>query len=661
LSQTVLIVDDSLTVRMDLAQAFDAAGFRTIPCGSAGEARVALAGQAMSAVILDVQLPDGDGLSLVQEVRASPAGAQAAILVLSSAAEVQHRLHGLRTGADEFVGKPYDVGYVVARARELVRARAAPGAGGARVLVIDDSLTFREEMRRALQAAGYAAVTASTGEEGLRLAAEERPRAILVDGQLPGIDGATVIRQVRLDSALRGTPCVLVTARQGRGAELRALDAGADAFVRKEDEAPVILAKLEALLRTAPAAAHHTVSLQGPKRLLVVDDDGPGPLQRLSDALHGAGYDLVVARSGDQALELLTVQPVDCILLHLTSAERAELTCGRIKATAGLREVPLLLLTAGDDREALIRGLAAGADDCIPPSSEPEVLRARVRTQLRRKQLETEGQRARDETARAELEAARTHAARQLAEARAVLVQELERKNREMEAFSYSVSHDLRAPLRTIDGFARALAEDHAGALDEQGRHFLDRVRSAAVRMGELIDDLLELSRVERADLRRVPVDMAETARAVLAELRRKEPDRPLQVQLADALPVAADPGLLQVVLENLLGNAWKFTARVSGARIELGSQREENGGITYFVRDNGAGFDMTFAYKLFRPFQRLHTESDFPGTGIGLATVQRVVERHGGRVWAQSSPGGGATFYFTIPPPGGDSPPGDP
>ncbi len=220
--------------------------------------------------------------------------------------------------------------------------------------------------------------------------------------------------------------------------------------------------------------------------------------------------------------------------------------------------------------------------------------------------------------------------------------------NEELEAFSYSVSHDLRAPLRGIDGFCQAVEEDEESTLSPSARGYLERVRRASTRMGQLIDDLLSLSRLSRAELRRQPVDLTALAQAVLAELAAREPGRDVELRLQPELRVDADPQLLRVLLENLLGNAWKFTQRVERARIELSAIRKE-GRIVYCVRDNGAGFDMKYADKLFTPFQRLHEAKDFPGTGIGLAIVQRVAHRHGGQAWAESAPGQGAAFFFSL------------
>ncbi len=226
---------------------------------------------------------------------------------------------------------------------------------------------------------------------------------------------------------------------------------------------------------------------------------------------------------------------------------------------------------------------------------------------------------------------------------------ELEDANRELEAFSYSVSHDLRAPLRSIDGFSAALTRYYSGKLDAQGEDYLNRVRASAQHMGQLIEDILGLSRATRAEMHRQSVDLSALAGEVLAGLREAQPDRRVETVITAAMVAEGDPHLLRIVLDNLLGNAWKYTGRWPVARIEFG-ERTQAGEHIFFVRDNGAGFDPAYAEKLFKPFQRLHTEDEFPGTGIGLALVQRIVRRHGGRVWAEGAVNKGATVYFTLP-----------
>ena len=225
---------------------------------------------------------------------------------------------------------------------------------------------------------------------------------------------------------------------------------------------------------------------------------------------------------------------------------------------------------------------------------------------------------------------------------------ELEAANRELEAFSYSVSHDLRAPLTVVQGFGEALLEECAPALGGQGTHYAERIQAGCGRMAELIDDLLKLAHVTRAEMSRRTVDLSQMAREIAAELRESQPDRQAEFLIVHGLVAEGDAPLLRILLEHLLGNAWKFTSGHPAARIEFGAAEAE-GGRAYRVRDDGVGFDMAYADKLFAPFQRFHAQDEFPGTGIGLATVRRIVHRHGGRVWAEAAPERGATFYFTL------------
>jgi PAS domain S-box-containing protein len=238
---------------------------------------------------------------------------------------------------------------------------------------------------------------------------------------------------------------------------------------------------------------------------------------------------------------------------------------------------------------------------------------------------------------------------RRIAQASLLRAKEVaEAANRELEAFSYSVAHDLRSPLRAIDGFSQALLEDYSDKLDDEGRSHLRRVRESAQRMAELIDDLLTLSRVSRADMRRQQVDITELAKGVVTRLRGGDAAREAIVRIPGGLYANADRGLLGVVFDNLLGNAWKFTNKRAKAEIEVGAT-EQNGEKVFFIKDNGAGFDMAYADRLFGVFQRLHHISEFEGTGIGLATVQRIINRHGGRIWAEGELDRGATFFFTL------------
>jgi two-component system NtrC family sensor kinase len=651
MNRTVLVVDDSLTVRMSLVEMLEAADFAVVACATGAEARKALGETQFALAILDILLPDTDGIELLKEIRGMPSASDTAVMLLSTETEVRDRIRGLKTGADEYIGKPYDPGYVVARARELVqRGQGVAGSTQATVLLIDDSLTFREALKEILQAADYRVVIADSGEEGLRLAAHVRPDAIVVDGVLPGIDGPTVIRRIRFDAALRRTPCLLLTASGKEDAEVGAFEAGADAFVRKADDFAVMLAKLKALLRSADVEASHqdTASLLGPKKILAVDDSETY-LQTLADALRQDNYDVVLARSGEEALELLALQPVDCILLDLMMPGIGGLeTCRRLKGVPVLRDIPVVMLTAIEDRATMIEGLGAGADDFISKSADFAVLYARVIAQLRRRQFEDENRTFREQLLHKELEAMEARAAKEVSEVRAALVEELELKNKELDAFSYSVAHDLRAPLRSIDGFSRALLESYSEKIDDEGQQYLRYVRESAQEMGEMIDSLLTLSQITRDEIVRRSLSITAIAHGVAAGLRRRNPERQVTVVIADELLAEGDARLLTVVFENLLSNAWKFSSKRHDARIEVGVADCDEG-RAFFVRDNGAGFDMAYAAKLFGVFQRLHSSNEFEGTGIGLATVQRIVHRHGGRIWAEGEVGRGATFFLTL------------
>ena len=647
---SILIVDDSLTVRMDLREAFESAGLAITPCETLAAARQALAEGPFALVVLDVLLPDGDGVDLLREIKSR--APVTPVMLLSTEADVVDRVRGLKTGADDYVGKPYDRNYILARARQLIGSgELVPGAPTSRVLLIDDSATFRHQFKSVLEAEGYSVDTAATGEEGLSKAFALRPGAIIVDRVLPGaMDGPTVIRRLKQDVTLRNTPCLLLTGSAESGEELRALEAGADAYLNKETDAKVLLARIAAMFRSSHLApvVDSPTSLLGAKKILAVDDSITF-LNEISSELRMEGYDVVQARSGQEAIDLLEVQTVNCILLDVRMPGMSgNETCQIIRRKPASRNIPVLMLTAMEGPEAIIEGINSGADDYIAKSSDFTVLKARVRAQLRRKQFEDEYRSIREELLQKEVEAAQAHAAREIAEARAAMVDELDRKNRELEAFTYSVSHDLRAPLRTVRGFTQAVLDDFAGQLPPGAVDQIGRVQRAGLRMSRLIDALLELSRTGRADLNREPFDLSGMARSVASDLAESEPGRRVNCSVQEGLAADGDAILIRVVFTNLLGNAWKFTAKSTNARIEVGAVNQD-GRLAYFVRDNGVGFNSADAKRLFEPFERLHSATEFPGAGIGLATVRRIIERHRGKVWAESKVGQGATFFFTL------------
>ena len=373
-------------------------------------------------------------------------------------------------------------------------------------------------------------------------------------------------------------------------------------------------------------------------------DDQPANLVALEAMLQGLGQNLIKAESGREALRWLLTHEFAVILLdvkmpEMDGFETAQLIRERDKS----RHTPILFLTAGDNTQTqAVRGYAVGAVDYLVKPVVPEFVRSKVAVFV---ELAKKNELLRRQ---AKLLAESEQAARELAETRAELVRDLEHKNRELESFSYAVSHDLRAPLRRIDSFSRAVLESQGDRLDEAGQRFLSRVREASQHMSQLIDDVLHLSRVTRADLRDQEVDLSSIAGLILTRLQESEPERKMDAKVRPGVLVTGDGQLLKIAMENLLENAWKFTAKEPESRIEFGMM-QAGGEATYFVRDNGAGFDMTYNDRLFGPFQRLHPQGEFPGNGIGLATVQRIIHRHGGRVWAEGLVGQGATFYFTM------------
>lgn len=520
------------------------------------------------------------------------------------------------------------------------------------VLIVEDSETQALQLRYLLEQEGWNVVHASTGESALEELNRHLPALIIVDYHLPGIRGDELCRRVRMNVDTRGIPILMLTAEETFGSEQTGLDSGADDYVSKSVAPDILLPRVRALLRGS-ATGLSFLAPQEPHfqraRLLAIDDS-PTYLESLTQALGAEGYEVTNAVSGKEGLEYIMHRAFDCVLVDMIMPEIDGIeVCRRIGQMASSRAMAVIMLTARETKEDMTQGLEAGADDFVGKSSDMAVLKARIRALLRRKFFSEENRRIGEQLLRKELEVTEARAARELSETRAVLVEELERKNKELEAFSYSVSHDLRAPLRSIHGFSKAFLEEYSDKIDAQGQHYLDRVCAAARRMGELIDDLLQLSKVGRAELRRKPVDLSALARNVTTELQRGAPERPVQTLIQDEVMAEGDQGLLHVIFENLLGNAWKFTTKASTPVIEFGASMQD-GVLTYFVRDNGAGFDMAYAGRLFTPFQRLHSEAKFAGTGIGLATVHRIVERHGGRVWAQGMIEKGATFFWTLP-----------
>ncbi len=689
---SILIVDDSLTVRMDLAEAFEAAGLRVIPCADLASARRALTSEDIRLVVLDVLLPDGDGVDLLRELRAT-GGLSLPVLMLSTEAEVKDRIRGLTTGANEYVGKPYDTMYVVAKARDLLGAAGEGPDAQATILVIDDSDTYRNRLCDVLNDAGYRTIAAENGKAGLALLADRRPNAVIVDGIMPDMDGATLIRRVRLDAATRGLPCVLLTASEDRGAQVRALDAGADAFVRKDDDMDLILARIAAVMRRyADRPPEQVVSLSGPRKILAVDDSVTY-LNELAEALRAEGYEVSLARSGEEALDLLAVQPVDCILMDLVMPGMGgKEACVRIKAATGVRDIPLILLTAHDDRTAMLEGLSAGADDYISKSSEFEVLCARVLAQIRRKQFEDENRRYREELLGRELAASEERSARVLAEARAAMVDELERtieeRTKQLEAtiverrhaermasvgmLSASIAHEINNPLAIVIGNLELVRlslndlmekgasgrppENLGGGLAAQMLERLgtteDPLRDAleaAERVREIVRDLRIFARSD-GDSAVAPVDAHKVIESAIRMATNEVRHRARLVRDFGAIPlVRGNESRLGQVFLNLIVNAAQAMPIGQGTdnEIRISTRLEAGDVVVIDVADTGLGIPEDKIDRVFDPF--FTTKPAGVGTGLGLAICHRIIGELGGTITVKSTVGKGTTFTVTL------------
>lgn len=373
------------------------------------------------------------------------------------------------------------------------------------------------------------------------------------------------------------------------------------------------------------------------RRVLIVDDDRDF-VESLQEILESKGYAVATAHDAEMARVVAAKFNVDVALLDIRLGQD-----NGVDLIASLKQqqpaIICVMLTAHKSLETAVGALRQGAYNYLTKPLHPEELLAtlercyeKLRLQQQREQVEEELRKHRDHLE--ELVAERTTS--------------LERVNKELETFSYSISHDLRAPLRHINGFSQALLEECGDKLNDNGKDYLHRVRTASRRMGELIDDLLSLSRITRHEMQRQPGDLSALANDIATQLKKDQPDRVVQFDIQEGQTVQGDARLLRIVLENLLGNAWKYTSKQASARIEFGCT-EKDGEQVYYVRDDGVGFDMKYVKKLFGSFQRLHRDDEFPGTGIGLATVARIIHRHGGRVWAEAEVNKGATFYFTL------------
>ncbi len=562
--------------------------------------------------VLDLNLSDSQGVDTF--TRLSSKAPHVPIIVLTGTVDEKLAMQAIHLGAQDYLVKKEinsdlllrAIRYAVERSRRLAGSEDA-GPKEETVLLVEDSRTDARLITKMLAAApgkGPVVESVNTLSAGLQRLSAGGVDIVLLDLNLPDSHGLDTVRSATAHAP--DLPIVVLTSSNDETLAAKAVGEGAQDYLVKGqvDSAHLLRAMRYAIERkrarqamVASEARFHSMIRDNADGIVVVDRAGlVRYLNPAARSLFGLGAEQMLG------------QPFE---LPITAGEAVEVEI----AGSGDTPAVVAMCVAEMDWEGEAAHIVSLRDVTARKRAEEEVAKHRYHLE-------------------------------ELVEQRTA---ELTAVNKELESFSYSVSHDLRAPLRGLVGFSQALLEDYDDKLDEQGKHCLSRIAAAGRRMGELIDDLLTLSRVTRSQMQRERVDLSAAAREVAAVLREGQPERKVEFVIADGLTVAGDKPLLEAVLENLLGNAWKFTGGHPTATIEFGVTDVENERV-YFVRDDGAGFDMAYADKLFGAFQRLHTEEEFPGTGIGLATVQRIVRRHGGRMWAEGEIEKGATFYFTLP-----------
>ncbi len=409
---------------------------------------------------------------------------------------------------------------------------------------------------------------------------------------------------------------------------------------------------------------------------ILIAEDSPTQAQQLVHILESQGCVVTCAENGRKALNLARIITPTLIITDIIMPEMDgyEL-CRQIKGDPTLNSIPVILVTTLSDPYDVIRGLECRADNFIVKPFDTQYLMARIHFVLvnyeMRKYDKGRGEMGIEISFNGQrhfITADRLQILNLLLSTYETAIQRnqelvrtkddlrsandsLRSSNKELEAFSYSVSHDLRAPLRSISGFVRILAEDYGPKLDETANDLINRVVTSCDKMGQIIDDLLRLSQLTHHQMVKEPVDLTQLADSIVADLRQAHPNSNVRLNFDPGITAHCDRSLIHIALVNLIGNAWKFSSKQHSPVIEFGAAANDTGQVTYYIRDNGAGFDMAHASQLFGAFNRLHRASDFPGTGIGLAIVHRIIQRHSGQIWAESAPNAGATFYFTLQP----------
>lgn len=551
----------------------------------------------------------------------------------------------------------------------------------AKILIAEDSPTQAQRLRHILEQQGYEVRVAANGRLALEMAPQFRPALIISDVVMPEMDGYELSRQIKSGAGLRDIPVILVTTMSDPQDVIRGLECGADNFVLKPYDERYLLDRVRYVIinrqmrRPEDAGMGVEIYFNGQRHFITADRlqilnlllstydaaiQRNKELSRIQEALEKSSSELQAANQFlDSVIEnipdmVFVKDAVDLRFVRLNRAGEQLLGYSRAeflgKNAHDLFPKDQADLFTAKDRQAL----EAGTVEDIPEEPIRTLKKGVRRLHTKKIPILDEHGRARYLLGISEDVTEQKEKEREILRLNAALAQrarELDDANKELEAFSYSVSHDLRAPLRHINGYVRMLAGDIGDHVGDEPRRYLKVIAEASRHMGQLIDDLLDFSRMKLVEMREARVDLSDLAREVLANLETETQGRNIAWHIPPLLMVRGDGAMLKHALVNLLGNAVKYTRDRDPARIEIGTTGEENGRVIAFVRDNGAGFDMRYADKLFGVFQRLHRAEEFEGTGVGLANVQRIVARHGGRIWAEAELDKGATFYFTLKP----------